>query len=56
VFGVAAILWVRRTSIRLSHKSIITRTEGAAPGDPGGGPPGDLRAGLKKKLSDFSEL
>jgi hypothetical protein len=55
VFGVAAILWVRRTSIRLSHKS-ITRTERAAPGDPGGGPPGDLRAGLKKKLSDFSEL
>lgn len=57
VFGVAAILWVRRTSIRLSHKSIITRTEGAAPGDPGGGPPGDLinsrRRAMKDLISDL---
>jgi hypothetical protein len=32
-------LWIRRTSIRLSHKGIITLTEGAAPRNPSGGPP-----------------
>jgi len=50
---VAAILWVRRTSIRLSHKSIITRTEGAAPGDPGGGPPGDLIDSRRRAMKDL---